>query len=86
MAYAALATAGGIGYRGLRSLFLVSLGLLLLGAALELTQSFLPDRVASFQDILANVIGIVLGSLLASTANALWTKPRPGERLAPKDR
>ena len=83
MAYAALATAGGIGYRGLRSLCLVGLGLLLLGAALELAQSFLPDRIASFHDILANAIGIALGSLLAGAANALWPRPRPGVRQAP---
>lgn len=80
LAYAALAAAGGIGYRGQRSLFLVGLALLLLGAALELAQSFLPDRIASLQDILANAIGIALGSLLAGTANALWPEPRPGVR------
>jgi hypothetical protein len=66
MAYAALAATGGVGYRGLRSL--------------ELAQSFLPDRIASFQDILANAIGIALGSLLAGAANALWPEPRPGVR------
>lgn len=80
MAYAALAATGGVGYRGLRSLFLVGLALLLLGAALELAQSLLPDRISSFQDILANAIGIALGSLLAGTANALWPEPRPGVR------
>ncbi len=69
MAYTALALAGGIGYRGLRGLILVGLGLLLLGAALELTQSVLPDRIASLHDVLANAIGIVLGSLFAGGAN-----------------
>lgn len=80
LAYAALATAGGIGYRGRRSFFLVGLGLLLLGAALELAQSFLPDRIASLHDILANAIGIALGLLFAGTAKALWLRPRPGRR------
>jgi VanZ family protein len=79
MAYAALALAGGIGYRGLRSLILVGLGLLLLGAALELAQSVLPDRMASLHDVLANAIGIVLGSLFASGANTVWPKHRPSD-------
>jgi VanZ family protein len=69
LAYGALAVAGGIGYRGLRALILVALGLLLLGAALELAQSALPGRIASFYDVLANAIGIVLGSLFAGGAN-----------------
>ena len=80
LAYGALAIAGGIGFRGLRPLALVGLGLLALGASLELAQSALPDRMASFHDILANVVGIVLGSLLAAGANALLPKPRTGER------
>ncbi len=77
LAYAALALTGGIGYRDLRSLILVALGLLLLGAALELAQSALPGRIASFYDVLANTIGIVLGSLFASGANTVWPKHRP---------
>ena len=77
LAYAALAVAGGISHRGLRSLILVALGLLLLGAALELAQSALPGRIASLYDVLANAIGIVLGSLFAGGANALWPKRRP---------
>jgi len=76
LAYGALAVAGGIGYRGLRGLILVGLGLLLLGAALELAQSALPDRIASLYDVLANAIGIVLGSLFASAANKVWPKHR----------
>jgi VanZ family protein len=69
LAYGALAVAGGIGYRGLRALILVALGLLLLGAALELAQSALPGRIASLYDVLANAIGILLGSFIASGAN-----------------
>jgi len=78
-AYAALALAGGIGYRGVRPLMLVALGLLLLGAALELAQSALPGRIASLYDVLANAMGIVLGSLLANGANTLWPKHRPSD-------
>ena len=69
LAYGALAVAGGIGYRSSRALILVALGLLLLGAALELAQSALPDRIASLYDVLANAIGILLGSFIASGAN-----------------
>ena len=69
MAYAALAVAGGIGYRSSRTLMLVALGLVLLGAALGVAQSALPGRIASLYDVLANAIGIVLGSLIASGAN-----------------
>lgn len=68
-AYTALAVAGGIGFRGRRSLMLVAACLFLLGAGLEVVQSFLPDRNASVYDLFANVIGIALGSLLAAGTN-----------------
>lgn len=76
LAYGTLAVAGGIGYRGLRALVLVALGLLLLGAALELAQSALPDRIASLHDVLANAIGIALGSLFVVAVGALWPQRR----------
>ena len=64
-AYAALALAGGIAIRGARSLLMLVAGLLLLGLGLELVQALLPSRLASGHDILANVIGITLGSTAA---------------------
>jgi VanZ family protein len=76
LAYAALALAGGLGFLGLRAMILVALGLLLLGAGLELVQSVLPDRTASLYDLLANAVGIVLGSLVAAGSNSLWPRPR----------
>jgi len=77
LAYAALAVAGGIGYRSSRALIRIALGLFLLGAALELAQSALPDRIASLYDVLANAIGIVVGSLFVSGANRVRPKHRP---------
>jgi VanZ family protein len=64
-AYACLALAGGIAYRGGRSLFMIAAGLLLLGLGLELVQAFLPGRSASGYDVLANVIGTALGAAAA---------------------
>ena len=77
LAYAALAATGSVGYRGLRVWVLIAVGLLILGAALELAQSVLPGRFASVQDVVANAIGIALGSLLAVGADALWTRHSP---------
>ena len=75
-AYAALALAGGLGYRGRRALAVLALGLLLLGAALELAQSLVPGRMASLEDILANAIGVALGIALATALGALLTRVR----------
>ena len=35
------------------------------GALIEWAQSFLPGRVMSFYDFLANVVGVVLGAIVA---------------------
>ena len=76
-AYAALAMAGGIAHRGTRSLFLLAAGLLVLGTGLELVQALLPGRFASGYDVLANVIGIALGSAGAiSTNTVINRRPR----------
>ncbi len=74
MAYGALALAGGLGFRGLRSLLFVGIGLLILGIALEITQTVLTSRSASAYDALANLIGISLGSIAAIGVNALLQK------------
>ena len=79
-AYGAIAVAGGLGYRSRRALLRIALGLLLLGAGLELAQSVLPGRVASVADLLANAIGIALGLLLAVAAHALRSRIGPGAR------
>ena len=70
-AYAALALAGGIAFKGTRSFLLMAFGLLVLGGALELVQAFIPGRYASGSDILANTIGVVLGSVCAVATNGL---------------
>ncbi len=76
-AYAALALAGGIAYRRRRPLFMMAAGLLLLGAGLELVQAYLPSRFANGYDVLANVVGIALGSAAAISTNAFMNgRPR----------
>lgn len=77
LAYAVLAATGSVAHRGVRAWVLVAAGLLILGAALEIVQSVLPDRVASFHDVVANAVGVALGSLLAVGADALWIRHRP---------
>ena len=73
-AYAALALAGGIAIRGARSLLMLVAGLLLLGLGLELVQALLPSRLASGHDILANVVGITLGSTAAISKNTVMNR------------
>ncbi len=73
-AYAALALAGGIAYRRPRPLFMMAAGLLLLGAGLELVQALLPGRFASGYDVLANMVGIALGSAVAISTNTFMNR------------
>ena len=77
MAYGVLALAGGLGFRGLRSLLLVGIGLLILGIALEIAQAALPHRSASAYDVLANLIGISLGSIATIGAHAFAQRRTP---------
>lgn len=74
-AYGALAFAGAIGFRGRRTLVLLAAGLLALGGALEIAQGFVPGRMPSAGDLLADGIGIALGALVALAVNA-WRGPR----------
>ena len=77
MAYAALALAGGLGFRGLRSLLLIGIGLLILGAGIEIAQAALTYRSASAYDALANLIGIALGSIAAIGTHAFAQRRTP---------
>ena len=77
MAYGVLALAGGLGFRGLRSLLLIGIGLLILGIALEIAQAALAYRSASAYDALANLIGIALGSIAAIGTNAFAQRRTP---------
>lgn len=76
-AYAALALVGGFGFPGRRALLRIGLGLLLLSGALEIAQAAVPGRETSAADMLANLIGIVVGSLLVLGARAYRSR-RPG--------
>ncbi len=71
VAYAALALASGLGFRGWRSLLVVGMSLLMLGTGLELAQAVLPSRSASAYDALANLVGIAFGTVAAARANTL---------------
>ena len=53
LAYGVLAVLGGLGFKGWRSLLMVGIGLVVLGANLELAQSVIPDRSSSVYDALA---------------------------------
>ena len=64
LAYGCVALAGGFGFRGIRQRLIIALGMLLLGAGLELLQGLMPSRFMSLADIYANVAGILAGLLL----------------------
>ena len=74
VAYAALTVAGGLGCKGWRPLLVVGMGLLMLGASLELAQAALPSRSGSPYDALANLVGIAFGTVAAARANTLEQK------------
>jgi len=58
----AFAVLVGLGWRGrFRSMLRLSIGLLLLGAAIEVAQSFTPTRSAEWGDLFADAAGIILG-------------------------
>lgn len=65
-AYLVLATAGWLGLSAPGRLIPFLGSLLLLGAALEAVQIFLPGRTADILDLAANSLGILLGLLIAS--------------------
>ena len=69
LAYGVLALVGGIGFIGWRSLLTVGIGLVVLGAGLELAQSVIPDRDGSIYDALANFVGVAIGSLATAGTN-----------------
>jgi len=71
MAYGVLAVVGGFGFKGWRSLLMVGLGLVVLGAGLELVQSATPGRDGSIADAVANLVGVALGSLALAGTNTL---------------
>ncbi len=85
LAYGVLAVVGGIGFKGWRSLLMVGLGLVVLGAGLELAQSVTPNRDGSMYDTLANFVGVAMGSLAtAGTAPFLRDPQRRGKQSTPR--
>jgi VanZ family protein len=73
-AYAVLAVAGGIACRRAQSFFMLAAGLIALGACLEFAQALLPTRDASGSELLANFVGVALGSTATIVINVLLTK------------
>ncbi len=71
VAFGVLAVMGGRGFKGWRSLLMVGVGLVALGAGLELAQSVIPDRTGSVYDGLANFVGVAIGSAAAAAAGTI---------------
>lgn len=63
-AYAILAVLGCFGYPTQKAMLGNLLFLILLGVALEVVQSFLPNRSAEVADFIANTLGVVGGGLV----------------------
>jgi VanZ family protein len=61
-----VALAGGIAFPDRR--FLLALGLIGLGASLEIAQAVVPGRFASIGDVAANTLGVALGLTIARFA------------------
>ena len=79
LACGVLAVLGGFGFKGWRSLLVMGIGLVVLGAGLELAQSVILDRDGSTYDALANLIGVAIGSIAtAGTSTILRDQYRFG--------
>jgi VanZ family protein len=65
LAYSILSVLGGLAYPGKKYLAAIFFGLVILGSGLELIQSIVPNREASFWDGVANTIGAGTGIFIA---------------------
>jgi VanZ family protein len=75
LAFCALAVTGRFGFPGrLREAMRLALGLVVLGVAIEVVQSFLPTRSAEVNDVLADIVGIA-GGLAAAAAVGRLGRP-----------
>lgn len=72
LAYLILAVTGAVAFPGRRSLPWLTVGLLILGCVLEAIQAFIPSRTASFDDAIANAIGVGLGLVIARVAGSRY--------------
>ncbi|MFB8829328.1 VanZ family protein [Azotobacter sp. CWF10] len=74
LAFGVLAFLGRMGFPGRR--WLVPAGLLLYGIAIEVLQGLTGYRIAEYRDLLADLLGIAMGSLAA----AAWLRYRRQDR------
>lgn len=65
-AYSWLALLPVIGFSDRRTALCAALSMILLGLLLEVGQYFIPGRMFSVPDILANTLGVILGILLGN--------------------
>jgi len=79
-AYAALAVAGGLGFRGWRSALTLAVGLLALGTVLEVVQTTIPGRQGSIVDASANAVGIAFGLAAACAGQFLVDRFEAGSQ------
>ena len=77
LAFGCLATVAGLAWPVSRPThFKIALALVLYGAFIEVVQSFIPSRDASWPDLLADAVGIAAGLLLLHVVRqAGWAKP-----------
>jgi VanZ family protein len=64
LAYTILSVLGGQAYPGKKYLASIFFGLIILGGSLEVIQSIVPNREASFGDEVANTIGVGIGLVI----------------------
>ena len=66
LVYGAFAVLGFFMVKTLKSYLWLCLGIILYSVLMEFLQSFVPGRVPSFYDIVANTIGVVLGAIVVN--------------------
>ncbi len=77
VAYALLSFLVMRGWAGTRFLFVIFLSVLVLGAAIEGLQWFVPGRSMEMLDVLANAFGTVTGLIVAAAWISFRAKPAP---------
>ena len=77
-AYAVLAIAGGVGLAAGTLVRRMAVGLFALGLAMEGVQAFVPGRFAGFDDVVANTLGIAIGSGIALVINRSLARAASG--------
>jgi VanZ family protein len=77
LAYFALALAGVTGFHGRRAQVMIVCGLIAIGVLMEVGQLFAPGRQASVLDIIANTLGVMCGTAVASAGLRMLDVLRP---------